>query len=188
MFPEVREGLSKVIDPARLRWISWSHFESDECGSLKEWMAIAPHAQAACGMVGALINVNDFAGQEVRILGPQDPITTGKYRFRYYPSPHLPLGWVAGVLFEETQRTLFSSVLFNQDGECEPLSQTSVMDRCRQTLANYTAGPLAGYVPYTPNTEAILQGLASLSPRRSRPCTAPVSPETAVSRCSISVW
>jgi hypothetical protein len=62
MFPEVREGLSKVIDPAQLRWISWSHFESDECGSLKEWMAIAPDAQAACGVVGALVNVNDLQG------------------------------------------------------------------------------------------------------------------------------
>jgi hypothetical protein len=40
-----------------------------------------------------------------------------------------------------------------------------VIDRCRETLANYQAGPLAGYVPYTPNTELILQGLASLKPR-----------------------
>ena len=40
-----------------------------------------------------------------------------------------------------------------------------MIDRCRQTLANYTAGPLAGYVPYTPNTELILQGLASLKPK-----------------------
>ena len=34
MFPQVREGVSKVLDPAKLRWISWSHFESDECGAL----------------------------------------------------------------------------------------------------------------------------------------------------------
>jgi flavorubredoxin len=165
MFPEVKEGLSKVIDPARLRWISWSHFESDECGALKEWMAFVPNAQPACGAVGALVSVNDFVGQEVRILGPQEPITTGKYRFRYYPTPQLPHGWDAGVLFEETERTLFSSDLFHQDGECEPLSHSSVIDRCRETLANYQAGPLAGYVPYTPNTELILQGLASLKPK-----------------------
>jgi len=42
MFPQVREGVEKVIDPAKLRWISWSHFEADECGSVHEWMAIAP--------------------------------------------------------------------------------------------------------------------------------------------------
>jgi flavorubredoxin len=165
MFPEVREGVGKIIDPSRLRWISWSHFESDECGALKEWMAVAPQAKPACGMVGALVNVNDYAGQEARILNAQEPLATGKYKFRYYSTPQLPHGWDAGVLFEETARTLFSSDLFHQDGACEPLSQSSVIERCRQTLANYQAGPLAGYVPYTANTERILNGLASLKPK-----------------------
>ena len=165
MFPEVREGVGKIIDPSRLRWISWSHFESDECGALKEWMAVAPQAKPACGMVGALVNVNDYAGQEARILNAQEPLVTGKYQFRYYSTPQLPHGWDAGVLFEETQRTLFSSDLFHQDGVCEPLSQSSVIERCRQTLTNYQTGPLAGYVPYTANTERILTGLASLKPK-----------------------
>ena len=74
MFPDVREGVSKVLDPPKLRWISWSHFESDECGALNEWLAIAPHAQPACGMVGALVSVNDFFQREARILTPQEPL------------------------------------------------------------------------------------------------------------------
>jgi hypothetical protein len=76
----------------------------------------------------------------------------------------LPHGWDAGVMFEETQRTLFSSDLFHQDGQVEPLTSNSVLDRVRQTLTNYQAGPLANYVPYTPNTKVILEGLASLKP------------------------
>ena len=165
MFPQVREGVSKVLDPAKLRWISWSHFESDECGALNEWLSIAPQAQPACNMVGALVSVNDFFQREARILTAQDPLTTGKYRFRYYSTPQLPHGWDAGVLFEETQRTLFCSDLFHQDGELEPLVQSSVLDRCRKTLSDYQAGPLANYVPYTPNTGRILDGLASLNPQ-----------------------
>jgi flavorubredoxin len=164
MFPEVREGVAKVLDPAKLRWISWSHFESDECGALHEWLAIAPNAQPACNMVGALVSVNDFCGREARILTPQETLNTGKYRFRYYNTPQLPHGWDAGVMFEETQRTLFSSDLFHQDGQVEPLTPNSVLDRVRQTLTNYQAGPLANYVPYTPNTKVILEGLASLKP------------------------
>jgi hypothetical protein len=39
-----------------------------------------------------------------------------------------------------------------------------VLDRVRQTLTAYQAGPLANYVPYTPNTGRILEGLASLNP------------------------
>src|SRR6266436_3689789 len=76
MFPEVREGMAKLLDPAKLRWISWSHFESDECGALNDWLAIAPHAQPACCMVGALVNVNDFSSREARILAPQDLLAT----------------------------------------------------------------------------------------------------------------
>lgn len=164
MFPLVREGVEKVIDPAKLRWISWSHFEADECGSFHEWMAIAPHAQAACGMVGALVSANDFCGKECRILTPKDTLTTGQYRFRYYNTPQLPHGWDAGVLFEETQRTLFSSDLFHHDGDVEPLTSSSVLERVRQALTGYQAGPLANYVPYTPNTSRILEGLAALQP------------------------
>jgi flavorubredoxin len=165
MFPEVREGVSKVLDPAKLRWISWSHFESDECGALNEWLSIAPRAQPACNMVGALVSVNDFFQREARVLSPQEPLTTGKYSFRYFSTPQLPHGWDAGVLFEENQRTLFCSDLFHQDGELEPLVHSSVIDRCRETLSNYQAGPLASYVPYTPNTGRILDGLASLNPK-----------------------
>lgn len=165
MFPELREGVAKVIDPSRLRWISWSHFESDECGALNEWLQIAPEAQPACGFVGAVVSVNDFSRREVRILTPQDRLTTGKYRFRYYPTPQLPHGWDAGVLFEETQGTLFCSDLFHHDGDVEALSHVSIVDRCRKTLSDYRIGPLANYVPYTPNTGRILEGLASLKPK-----------------------
>ena len=165
MFPEVREGVSKVLDPARLRWISWSHFESDECGALNDWLAIAPQAQPACGMVGALVSVNDFSRREARILAPGDTLTTGKNRFRFYNTPQLPHGWDAGVLFEETNGTLFCSDLFHQDGEVEPLTRSSVIERVRTTLTAYQAGPLANYVPYTQNTGRILEGLASLNPR-----------------------
>ncbi|HUM05774.1 MAG TPA: hypothetical protein VLT90_09960 [Terriglobales bacterium] len=165
MFPDVREAVAKVIDPSALRWISWSHFESDECGALNDWLAIAPNAQPACCMVGALVSVNDFSAREARILAPQDVLTTGKCRFRYYHTPQLPHGWDAGVLFEETQHTLFCSDLFHQNGDVEPLTSKSVVDRCRQVLTAYQASPLANYVPYTVNTEAILQGLGSLNPK-----------------------
>ena len=44
MFPLLREAVASLIDPARLRFIAWSHFESDECGALNDWLQIAPHA------------------------------------------------------------------------------------------------------------------------------------------------
>jgi flavorubredoxin len=165
MFNEVREGVASLIDPARLRWISWSHFESDECGALNDWLAIAPHAEPACNMVGALVNVNDFAARPARILGPDDLLTTGQHRFRYLSTPQLPHGWDAGVLFEETNATMLCSDLFHQDGDVEPLTHSSVLDRVAATLTAYQKGPLADYVPYTANTGRILRRLAAQKPQ-----------------------
>src|SRR5262245_47924606 len=82
MFQLVRDAVSRVIDPASLRYISFSHFEPDECGSLNEWLAIAPRAEAVCSAVGALVFVNDGAVRPARGLNNDERIQTGKYRFR----------------------------------------------------------------------------------------------------------
>jgi flavorubredoxin len=166
MFPVVRDAIAKVIDPARLRWISFSHFEADECGALNEFLAIAPDAQPLCSFVGAMVSVNDFASRPARGLQDGEIVTTGAKRFRFIRTPHLPHTWEAGHLFEESTRTLFCSDLFHQDGELEPLieSEPELIERARRTLVRYQAGPFANYLPFTTMTEELLAKLAALRP------------------------
>lgn len=164
MFGEVHEAVGTLIDPAQIRYISFSHFESDECGALNEWLEQAPGAEPVCGMVGALVNLQDFAIRPTRALPADEVIETGRFRFRFIATPHVPHGWDAGVLFEETGRTLFCSDLFHQWGEVEPLTESSLLDRSREALLQIQAGPLAGYIPYTHRTGQILEGLAQLEP------------------------
>lgn len=166
MFPLVRDAVARLIDPATLRWIGFSHFEADECGSLNDWLATAPQAEPACGRVGAVVNINDYADRKARILEKDEILETGKYRFRYLATPQVPHGWDAGLLFEETGRSLFCSDLFLQKGHVEPLTTESIVDRARQTLLDYQAGPLANAVPYTPRTDPTLRALAALKPQR----------------------
>lgn len=165
MFPIVREQLSRVIDPRTIRHIGFSHFESDECGALNSWLEIAPQAEPVCGLVGALVSVNDFAIRPPRALTKDDTFTTGKYRFRFIPTPHVPHGWDAGVMLEETRGTLFCSDLFHQWGDPEPLTRDSLIDRARDALLESEKGPFAGYVPYTHHTGRVLEDLAAYSPR-----------------------
>src|ERR1051325_10972419 len=117
LFPVVREAVSKVIDPASLRYISFSHYEPDECGSLNEWLTIASRAEALCSIVGALVFVNDSAIRPARGLNPDEVIETGKCRFRFKSTPHLPHGWDAGMLFEEQTQTLLCSDLLGHAGD-----------------------------------------------------------------------
>src|SRR5687768_16405158 len=83
LFPTVREAVETIIDPAKIRWISFSHFEADECGSLNEWLQIAPDAQPACSMVGALVSVNDFALRPAKGMVDGEILVTGQHRFRF---------------------------------------------------------------------------------------------------------
>ncbi len=166
MFPELRDAVAKIIDPSKLRWISFSHFEVDECGALNNWLEIAPSAQAACSVVGALVNLNDFAKRPPRGLEKNEILTTGQYRFRFQKTPHLPHGWDAGMLFEENQKILFCSDLFHQVGNVKAIVDSDdVLERSHAAMIDYQAGPLMEYVPYTPNTKRLLHELADLKPR-----------------------
>src|SRR5688572_15288647 len=80
MFPVTLEGVSSVIDPSQVRWIGFSHFESDECGALNEWLAIAPQAQPVCSFVGAMVMVNDFADRPARPLADGEVLPIGRHR------------------------------------------------------------------------------------------------------------
>ena len=131
---------------------------------MNEWLQIAPAAQPVCSTVGALVNVNDFATRPAHGMTDGEVLSTGKYRFRFLQTPHVPHGWDAGLMFEEVGATLLSSDLFHER-QCEPLTDSDVIERVRKTLIDYQASPLANYMPYTKHTDGILQKLAELKPR-----------------------
>jgi flavorubredoxin len=169
IFPLVREDVARVINPSQIRWVGFSHYEADECGALNEWLEAAPEAEPVCSFVGAMVSVNDFAVRPARAMADGEVLSTGKYRFRFLQTPHVPHCWEAGLMFEETQGTLLCSDLFHQNGDVEPLTESDVIERVRQTLVDYQASPLANYLPYTKHTDGILQGLANLKPRTIAP-------------------
>ena len=153
------------MDPSRIRWISFSHFESDECGALNKWLEIAPDAQPACSDLGAAVSVNDFSIRPPKGMADGEVLSTGKRRCRLCRTPHLPHGWDAAVLFEETSETLLCSDLFHQVGKVEPLTESDVVGRSRDAMREYQGGILADYAPYTHYTDKTFQRLAALKPK-----------------------
>ena len=164
-FGALREAVATLIDPAKLRYVGWSHFESDECGALNDWLRVAPHAEPVCSFVGKIVNVDDFSIRPARGLGKDDVIDTGRHRFRYITSPHLPHGWDAGVMFDEADRTLFCSDLFHHFGDVPAVTDADVLGKVRDAMRLLQSGPLMGYMPYTCHTEPLLRRLAELNPR-----------------------
>lgn len=166
LFPLVREAVASLIDPTTLRWIGFSHFEADECGSLNEWQQIAPNATAVCSMVAKLVSVDDFASTNpAKGMTDGEEFSTGAHTFQFLATPHVPHNWEAGLLYDKTADVLFSSDVMHQNGDVPALTSDSVIDRVRQSMLEMQASPLADYLPYTPKTDATFKRIAALKPK-----------------------
>jgi len=166
LFPLVSEAVAGLIDPNKIRWIGFSHFEADECGALREWQRISPDATAICSLVSKIVSVDDVVAERpARALDDGELLVTGKFRFRFLKTPHVPHAWDAGHLYEENSGTFFSSDLFHQNGDVEPVTSSDIVGRFKEVLIEYQTGPFANYLPYTTKTEQILRRLADLKPK-----------------------
>jgi flavorubredoxin len=159
MFPQVREAIARVLPLDRLRWISFSHSEADECGALNQFLANAPQAVPLCGRLLAMLSVNDTADREARMLGDGEVLQTGRFRLQWLDTPHLPHGWEAGLIMEHATGTLLCSDLFADGGtDHPPLFEGDILvpsDAFRRKLDFYT---------HTKETKAMLARLAGLKP------------------------
>jgi flavorubredoxin len=117
MFPYISAAIARVLPPERLRWIAFGHYESDECGAMNEFLAAAPLAEIAHGQTACRVTLNDMADRAPRALADGEVIDLGGKRLRYLDRPHIPHGWEAGVLYEESTGTLLCGDLFTQLGD-----------------------------------------------------------------------
>jgi flavorubredoxin len=159
LFPLVRDAVAKVTAPEKLRWISFGHYEADECGSMNDWLALAPNAQIAHGMTAVGVSLNDMADRPPRMLPHGEIIDLGGKRARYLDTPHVPHGWEAGLIFEETTGTLLCGDLFTQYGACDATTESDIVG------AAIAGEDIAGYSALNPAMGATLRKLAELKPR-----------------------
>ena len=165
MHPVLLEAVKTLLDPASIRWIGFSHFETDECGGLNEWLQVAPGAQAVCSAIGSIINMGDFAIRPAKPLTHNEILNTGKYSYRFIRTPHLPHGWDAGVMFEEHNKTLLCSDLFHQNGDVAALTDVDILEGHKTSMLEMEKSPLMDYVPYNHNAKRLLYELAALKPK-----------------------
>jgi flavorubredoxin len=128
MFPLVRDAVARVLPVERLRYIGLSHFEADECGSLNEWLALAPAAEPVCSRVAAMVSVDDVADRPARALADGEVLSLGTHGVQWFDTPHLPHAWECGFLLETRTRTLLCGDLFTQGGaEHAPLTESDIL-------------------------------------------------------------
>lgn len=159
MFPLVREAVESLLPVEQLCYISFSHVESDECGSLNEWLAVAPQSMPLCGTVAAMVSISDLADRAPRALADGEAISLGTHLVRWLDTPHLPHAWECGFLMEETTRTLLCGDLFTQGGaSLPPITESDILgpsEAFRHEMDYYS---------HTKNARTLLEKLASTEP------------------------
>lgn len=160
LLPLVQESVASVIPVDSLRYIGFSHFEADECGSLNDFLDLAPNAEPLCSTIGKMVSVDDIARRPARALADGEELSLGKHRVRWIDTPHFPHAWECGHLFESSTQTLFCGDLFTQGGDVHPpLTTGDILDASEEMR-----GAL-DYFSHTRLAAELAEKLAATSPR-----------------------
>jgi len=160
LFPLVSAAAARIVPLERLRWISFGHVESDECGSMNQWLAAAPQAEVVHGAIACMVSLNDLCDRPPRPLAHGEVLDLGGKRVRYLDTPHVPHAWESGLMFEETTRTLFTGDLFTQVGDGPAIGTQSILDAAIAAEEAFRATAI------TPHTAATIRALKDLQPER----------------------
>ena len=160
MFPLVQAAIATVIPVETLRYIGFSHYESDECGSLNDFLEQAPKAEPLCSNIAKMVSVDDIASRPARALDDGEELSLGSHVVRWIDTPHLPHAWECGHLFETTTKTLFCGDLFTQGGhEHEPLTTQDILESSEAMRKGLD------YFSQTRQVGELTEKLAATSPR-----------------------
>ena len=158
MFPLVSEAVSRVVPIDRIRWITFGHVEADECGSMNDWLAVAPNAEVAHGATGCLVSINDMADRPPRMLEDGEVIDLGGRRVRHFDTPHVPHNWEARVLHEETTNTLLGGDIGSMLGGGPAITEGDIVGPAIEAEEMFLASSL------TPALAPTIRRLAELQP------------------------
>jgi flavorubredoxin len=160
LFPLVREAITTVLSPERLRFIAFSHVEGDECGSLREWLDTAPGAAPVCSRVAAMTYAEDATDRPTRALADGEVLSLGRRSVRWFDAPHAPHAWDCGYLGEIATKTLLCGDLFTQAGaELHPVTESEILGPSEEMRA------ALDYFAHGPDTRPALERLAAFEPR-----------------------
>ncbi len=166
LFAGVTAAIRKVLPPESIRHIGYSHTEADECGALEDFLALAPAAIPLHTRIGCATWLSDLpalgpkATRAPRPMKDEETLDLGGKTVRLLATPHLPHGWDAALLYEETTQTLFCSDLFVRLGPCEAASSADPLDEALATERTFRS------IPITHENARALDRLADRAPAR----------------------
>ncbi|MCB1996309.1 MAG: MBL fold metallo-hydrolase, partial [Rhodoferax sp.] len=112
LFAPISQAVAAVMPVEKLRYVGLSHFEADECGSLNDFLALAPQASPLCGTIAAMVSVDDVAARPATALADGERLVLGSHTMQWFDTPHVPHGWECGMVMDVSTGTFFCGDLF----------------------------------------------------------------------------
>jgi flavorubredoxin len=112
----------------------------------------------AHGLLGCLVSLNDMADRPPRALADGEVMDLGGKQVRHIDTPHVPHGWEARVLYEETTGTLLCGDLLAHVGNGPALVEDDVVETAMEAEAMFRSTAMA------PDTAAVMRRLGELAP------------------------
>jgi flavorubredoxin len=160
LFPRVRDAIASVMPLTQLRYVGFSHVESDECGALNQFLEVAPIAVPLCGRVAAMTSVHDLSDRPPKVLADGESVQLGRYSARWLDAPHVPHGWENGFVMIDGIDALLCGDLLTQPGaDHPPIVESDILASSEAMRAKMD------YYAHAPNTGSVLQRLGSLKPK-----------------------
>jgi flavorubredoxin len=156
-FPLVKDAVAKVIPPESLAWITFGHVESDECGSMNQWLGVAPNSRVGASALACMVSLNDLCDREpIPFVSGGEGYDAGGHVYQWIDTPHVPHGWEAGVMYDTVTKTLFCGDLFTQTGTYAPSTDSDIVEPAK------AGEDLFHYSTLAPHTAEVIRGLAEL--------------------------
>ena len=160
LFPLVEQAIAAILPVGSLRYIGFSHYEADECGSLNDFLQAAPDSEPLCSQVAKMVSVDDIAVRAAHGFAEGVELSLGQNTVSWIDTPHFPHGWECGHLFEKSTRTLFCGDLFTQGGhEHEPLTSEDILGPSEAMRG------AMDYFSHTRHANELAQKLAATAPQ-----------------------
>ncbi len=155
-FDLLYRAVAEILDPAKLRYLAFSHYEADECGALNQWLETAPDAEVLVGKICAS-SLRDFALRPPTVLHDGQSVLLGRDKLILLETPHFPHNWDACLFYLKGQRILFGSDLGTQKGLQPVYSEPDTPVKAALALQEAIA-----FMPWGPHLDAGVQKLQSL--------------------------
>jgi flavorubredoxin len=86
-----------------------------------------------------MVSLNDLCDRMPVALTGDQVLDLGSHRLRHIDTPHVPHGWEARVLFDETTNTLLAGDLFSNLGDPAPVTSDDIVGAAGQAEDMFSA-------------------------------------------------